>query len=360
MPLRIALDYRPALLSAAGLGRAARELARALAVRTDLEVHLFGHCLAPARTPVDVPPGARLHRLPLPGRALPVLARTGLHAQRLAGGASVFHWTDYVHPPVGAGPVVLTVHDLAFWREPGWHGPAAAGLAARTQAALARATAVVAPSPATAADLAAFAPHAPQPRVIPFGADHLPERVRAPHPLGGRPYGLCLGTLEPRKNLLGVLQALTTLRHAPLLVVVGRPGWQCAPIEAALAEAIAAGRALWRRDVPDHALPAYLQHAQFLAYPSLWEGFGFPPLEAMRLGTPVLLHDCAPLRELADTAALFVDATDPIALAAALDRLGRDAELREALRGRGRRRAAAFRWADCAAAHAALYHEVAP
>ncbi len=359
MPLPIALDYRPALLSATGLGRAARELAQALAERTDLAVHLFGHCLARARVPTAVPAGAKLHRWPLPGRCLPWLARCGLHTQRLAGGARVCHWTDYVHPPAGPGAVVLTVHDLAFARAPEWHGPAATGLAERTRAALQRATAVVVPSQATAADLRRFAPHAPAARVIPFGADHLPERTDAPHPLGGRPYLLCLGTLEPRKNLRSVLAALPRLANPPLLVVLGRIGWQCEPIVAALREAIAAGRALWRDDVADHALPAWLQHAEALVYPSLWEGFGFPPLEAMRLGTPVLLHDCAPLRELADGAAWFVDAQDPSAMAAALERLRHDTALRQELASRGRQRAAAHRWSDCAAAHAALYHEVA-
>ncbi|MBL8724712.1 MAG: glycosyltransferase family 4 protein [Planctomycetes bacterium] len=359
MPLPIALDYRPALLSATGLGRAARELARGLAARPDLEVHLFGHCLARARVPVAVPPGARLHRWPLPGRSLPWLARCGFTAQRLAGRARVCHWTDYVHPPAGPGPVVLTVHDLAFARAPEWHGPAAAGLAERTRVALQRATAVVAPSQATAADLRTFAPDAPKARVIPFGADHLPERTAAPHPLGGRPYLLCLGTLEPRKNLRSVLAALPKLPELPLLVVLGRIGWQCEPIVADLREAVRAGRASWHDDVADHDLPGWLQHAEALVYPSLWEGFGFPPLEAMRLGTPVLLHDCAPLRELAADAAQFADAREPAALASALDALCRDRELRRVLIGRGRQRAATYRWADCATAHAALYHEVA-
>ena len=117
MPLPIALDYRPALLSPAGIGRATRELAAALAARDDVEVHLFAHSLARARCAVTLPDRARLHRLPIPGRALPWLHRTGLGADRLAGGVPVFHWTDYVQPPVRRARTVLTVHDLAFVRD---------------------------------------------------------------------------------------------------------------------------------------------------------------------------------------------------------------------------------------------------
>ena len=111
MPLPIAIDYRPALLSRAGIGRATRELSRALSDCNDLQVHLFGHSVAPAKVPVRLPDAARLHRLPIPGRSLPLLRRLGLGADRLAGSAKVFHWTDYVQPPVCDARTILTVHD---------------------------------------------------------------------------------------------------------------------------------------------------------------------------------------------------------------------------------------------------------
>jgi alpha-1,3-rhamnosyl/mannosyltransferase len=355
MRLPLALDYRPALLSAAGIGRAVRELARALAARDDVELHLFAHSLARARVPGAVPAGAALHRLPVPGRLLPALGRLGLGADRLAGSPRVFHWTDYVQAPLSAARSVLTVHDLAFVREPGWHGGNAAVLRERTARAIAAAAAVVVPSPTTAVDVRAFAPGAAV-HVVPFGADHVPP------PPAGRPspHVLCLGTIEPRKNHLGLLAAWRLVPEPrPPLLVVGRAGWECAPIVAALRGAAAAGELQWRERVPDDELWPLLHGARLLVFPSHWEGFGFPPLEAMQAGIPVVANDCAALRELGDGAFLFADARDPAALAAAIDRGLRDEGARAGAVAAGRRRAADFRWQACAAAHAAIYREVA-
>ncbi|MBX3462029.1 MAG: glycosyltransferase [Planctomycetes bacterium] len=360
MLLPIALDYRPALLSCAGIGRAVRELAAALAARDDLAVHLFAHSLAAARRPVAVPTGARLHRLPIAGRSLPWLARLGLGADRLAGRVPVFHWTDFVQPPLSRAAAVLTVHDLAFVRDPAWHGANAAVLRERTRAALAAATAVVVPSRATAADVRAFAPAAPAPHVVPFGADHVPPPAPAGHPFGGRRYVLCLGTIEPRKDHRTLLAAVRLLPPPrPLLVVLGHVGWACGPIVAELRAAVAEGLVHWRTDADDAAVFALLHAADLLVYPSLWEGFGFPPLEAMQLGVPVVACDTAPMQELGDGALELVAPHDAGALAAGIARLLGDRALAERRRAAGRRRAAAFRWRDCAAAHAAIYREAA-
>jgi len=361
VPLPIALDYRPALLSRAGIGRATRELAAALARLPELDLHLFGHCFAGARIAINVPVGARLHRWPIPGRWLPRLQRLGWPAERLAGGARVFHWTDYVHPPVGAAPALLTLHDLAFLRDPSWHGPAAAGLAERTAAALRQAAAVVVPSQTTREDLRRLTDYAGPVQVVPFGADHVPTAVAAPHPLGGRAFVLCLGTLEPRKNhqnLLAAWQRLPAPR--PLLCLVGGVGWQCTEIVAAVRAAQQRGEVRWWPALRDAAMLPLLAHASLLVYPSLWEGFGFPPLEAMRLGVPVLAHDSAALRELGDGAVALVDASDPAALADGVAGLLGDAARRQRLQAAGRARAAQFRWQACAEAHAAIYRELAP
>jgi glycosyltransferase involved in cell wall biosynthesis len=354
----LALDYRPALLSQAGIGRAVRELARALARRDDVELHLFAHSLAAARVPCEVPAGVRLHRGPIPGRSLPWLARVGLGADRLAGRCEVFHWTDYVQPPVIQAKTVWTVHDLAFLRDPSWHGNDAAPLAARTRAMATGATAIVAPSKATAADVARLLPGTTPPIVIPFGSDHVPS-FSAPTSTGFD-YVLCIGTIEPRKNHRALLAAMRRLRPPrPRLLVIGKPGWECQDIVADLRAAQRDGIAQWRTGVGDAEMFALLRGAKLLVYPSLWEGFGFPPLEAMALGTPVVLHDCEPMRELTDGNALLCDATVPEALAAAIERGLCDAELRDRLTHDGLARAGSFRWADCAAAHARLYREIA-
>jgi alpha-1,3-rhamnosyl/mannosyltransferase len=251
------------------------------------------------------------------------------------------------------------VHDLAVARDAAFHGgEAAATLLARTRAAAALAAAIVVPSAASADDVHARLQPRGRVHVVPFGSDHVPS-ARPPHPLGGRPFALMLGTIEPRKNHLRLLAAWRTARRErPLLVVVGRRGWQCTATVAALRAAAAAGWLQWRHGADDAEVFALLAHARMLAYPSLWEGFGFPPLEAMALGTPVVAGDCAPLRELCGDAARFCDPTDVDAIAAAVDAVLDDAALRKDLAARGRRRAAAFTWQRCAAQHAAIYTEV--
>lgn len=357
MSLPIAIDYRPALLSRAGIGRATRELARSLAALEGVQLHLFGHSLARARVASPPPPRARLHRAPIPGRALPLLRRLGVGADALAGRAPVFHWTDYVQPPVCSARTALTVHDLAFVRDPSWHGKDAGPLRARTARAIAAATALITPTEATAADVRAFAPEAPAPRVIPWGADHVPQRA-LPRARDGD-YALCVGTIEPRKNHLALLEAWRRLPPSrPQLVVVGAVGWECDDAVEALTRAERDGVAVWRRDAGDEELWSLLQHARLLAYPALWEGFGFPPLEAMALGVPVVAHDTPPLREVGGEAPRYADATDVDALADALEAALFDGDVRDRCARAGKARAGDFTWRRCAEQHVELYREI--
>jgi alpha-1,3-rhamnosyl/mannosyltransferase len=255
---------------------------------------------------------------------------------------------------------VLTVHDLAFVRDASWHGPDAAELRERTRRAIQRAAALIVPSQATADDVRTFAPDAPPLHVIPFGADHVPTGAAGTHPFAGRRYALCTGTIEPRKDHLTLLAAWQQLpAPRPLLVVVGRIGWQCEAIVAALRAAEREGLVHWQHDASDAQTFHLLQHAELLVYPSRWEGFGFPPLEAMQLGVPVVAADIAPMRELGGGALELVAVHDAAALARGISRVLGDRALANARRTAGRARAAQFRWRDCAAAHAAVYHEVA-
>lgn len=354
-PPRICLDARPALLGRGGIARATAHLAAALARRDDVELRLFGHSLSAARQRSMPPAGARLHRLPIPGRALPTLARLGLAADALAGRPAVFHWTDYIHPPVRRRcKVVLTVHDLAFAHDASFHGEVQAReLGARTARAIARADRVVAPSHATAHDVRERFPRS-RVEVIPFGGDHVPPAPAGPSP-HPRPFYLAVGTIEPRKNHLALLAAWDRLPEPrPDLVVVGARGWECDAIVAALRARRSRG-VTWLERAPDEQTFALLRHAIALVYPSKLEGFGFPPLEAMASGTPCICGDTPALRELAGDAARFAAADDVDDVAAAMTALHRDPALRAALTERGLARATQFSWDECAARHARVY-----
>lgn len=361
--VRVALDYRPALLTRSGIGRATRELARALAAVPEVELHLYGHGLARAIN-AEVPEGSRLHRLPVPGRSLPLLRALGVGADRLCGSPQVFHWIDYVQPPLARARAVLTVHDVAFSEDDSLHGPrGSAVLRERTARALGAATRVVVPTRATADALQRhFAVDPGKVRVIPFGADHVPGRstlAAGPPPLRGEDYVLMIGTLEPRKNHLRLLRAWRELEPPrPHLVVVGAPGWLCDATVNAL-RATAREGVRWLAHADDATLWRWLAHARVLAYPSLCEGFGFPPLEALALGVPVLAGDTPALREVLGEAAVFRNPTSIDALRDGLAVLLTDEATRRRLQEQGPKRAARFRWAACAAAHVQVYAEAA-
>jgi glycosyltransferase involved in cell wall biosynthesis len=360
VPLRVALDYRPALLSVSGIGRATRQLAAALAERPDLELHLYGHSLA--RTVNGARPAtAHLHRLPVPGRSLPLLRALGIGADRLCGRPRVFHALDYVEVPVRDARLVVTIHDVAFAEDPALHGPRQSQiLIERTRRILRQAQRVVVPTATTAAALREhFDVDPTQLAVIPFGVDHVPRDQHDEPPLRGEDYVLMLGTLEPRKNHLRLLRAWRSLAPPrPRLVVIGQPGWLCDEVVGAL-RATAREGVRWIPQADDATVWRYLRHARALAYPSLREGFGFPPLEALSLGIPVLAGDTPALREVLGDAALFRDPTSVDTLRDGLELVLGDERCRARLKSRGAVRAASYTWANCAQAHAALYAEVA-
>ena len=342
------------MLSRAGIGRATRELAKSLAAIEDVGSTCSATaCPRQGRVP---PPRARLHRAPIPGRALPLLRRIGVGADTLAGRAPLFHWTDYVQPPVrgqdcahGPRPRLRPGPELA--RRGRWSAARTNGASDR------RRRRVDHPDRDHRRRRPRVRPGGALPRAIPWGADHVPAQA-LPRAHDGD-YALCVGTIEPRKNHLALLEAWRRLPPSrPRLVVVGAVGWECQDAVAALTRAEQDGVAVWRRDVGDRELWSLLQHARLLAYPALWEGFGFPPLEAMALGVPVVAHDTPALREVGDEGPCFADATDTDALTDALATALFDEDVRARHVRASRKRAQDFTWRRCAEQHRDLYREV--
>jgi glycosyltransferase involved in cell wall biosynthesis len=211
-----------------------------------------------------------------------------------------------------------------------------------------------------------------------LGAD--PERVRAVHhgipplrPAGepgsdhagvdrvtAGPYVLALGTIEPRKDLASLVRAFDQVagHHSELsLVLAGRPGWAMENFEAAVGASRWRDRVVRLGYVSEPQRSWLLRGATLVAYPSLYEGFGFPPLEAMAAGVPVVATTAGALPEVIGDGAELVSPGDADALAAAIDRLVVDDGERAALVARGRRRVGAFSWDECAAGLAALYRD---
>ena len=191
------------------------------------------------------------------------------------------------------------------------------------------------------------------------------------------PYFFYIGTIQPRKNLVRLIEAFARVEARDLrleagsiagisslkpqvpslnLVIAGKRGWLTEAIERRAAELGLANRVIFTSYVPDEDVPALLSGALGFVFPSLYEGFGMPVLEAMACGAPVLAANTSSLPEVAGDAALLVDPTDAGAIAAGLARLANDASLRADLRARGRARAAQFTWEQCAAQTLEVLH----
>ncbi|HEY6867860.1 MAG TPA: glycosyltransferase family 1 protein, partial [Candidatus Eisenbacteria bacterium] len=296
-------------------------------------------------------------RVPLPGWPPP---------------CDLVHATDVVVPFTGRIPAVVTVHDLSFLRAPDHHTPLnRAALRAIAPRAIRHARLVLADSHATARDLeACYGLPADRIRVVYPGCAL--ERFRpCPGEDAGpvlarygieRPYLLFVGTLEPRKNLSGLIDAFELLAQGGLdhrLVLAGRPGWGFAAIESRLAAQRSGHRVIRTGRVAEDDLPALYRAADAFVYPSHYEGFGLPVLEAMACGTPVVTSDRSSLPEVVGEAGLMVDPGDVEALARAIAEVLGSGAVRERLRTEGPRRAAAFTWRRAAEQVAAAYAEVA-
>ena len=270
----------------------------------------------------------------------------------------VVHATTWAIPPTRRR-LVVTVHDLAFLHDPGHFTPRGVRFFTRALArVVGEADAVVVPSLATARDCLGVGLEPERVHVIPHGAPdwHVtPEQVagvRARHALPER-FVLWVGTREPRKNLTRLLAAFATVAAEDPglhLVLVGPAGWGTAED---------AGPGPWRERVhhlgrlPAADLPAVYAAATAFAFPSVWEGFGLPVLEAMAVGTAVVTSAGTSMAEIVGDAGVLVDPWDPAELAAGLRR-ATGAE-RAALAAAAREPAAGFTWAASARAHREVY-----
>ena len=361
------LDYQPAVAQGAGIGRYTREIARGIAasLAPDEALRVF-YCDFRRNAPRDPVPGARARPFRLLPGALMQKAWTRLRFPPMdwfSGRADVFHFTNFVSRPVRSGKTVVTIHDMSFERHPDFaEARNRAFLHAYAGRSAAEADAVIADSEFSRREIEELVPAARGKTVaIPLGISEdfspaTPEACAAVRSELGleRPFLLDLGTVEPRKNLpflVDFWERIADEDGGIDLVVAGAPGWRCAPIMARFEEAARRrpGRFHYVRFVPDGMLDALYTAASLFAIPSWYEGFGFPPLEAMACGCPVLSSTGGSLPEVLGDAAETIDGFDADEWADAALRLLREGDEARARRAAaGRARAASFRWRRCA------------
>lgn len=179
------------------------------------------------------------------------------------------------------------------------------------------------------------------------------------HGLVPRGYFLCVGTLEPRKNLSLALRAHGQLpaavRQRFPLMIVGMPGWESRSLDYELRQALASGTVRLLCYLPDERVAELMSGARALVFPSIYEGFGLPVLEAMASGTPVLLTRLSAMPEVAGEAGSYIDPDDANGLSDMLVRMTEDTVYWECCREAGLRRAEQFSWKRCANLTAAAY-----
>lgn len=369
----IAIDYTPAFEQGAGIGRYVRELIAALA-QIDQQTHY--RLLVTGAAPDDLPalpaPNfnwrstrlsprwlARLwHRLHVP---LPVEAFTG--------SIDLYHATDFVLPPTTRRTrAIVQVHDLSFVRVPEAAAPRLKAYLDRVvPASVQRADHVLADSQATKNDLIELYRLSPEKiTVIHGGVDQrfrpaAPEQVqvvRQKYGLRDYRYIFSVGTVQPRKNYGRLIESLARLRsqqHDIHLVIAGGRGWLEDPIYQTIKTTGMQPYVHFIGFADDADLPALYRAADCLAFPSLYEGFGFPVLEAMACGTPVMTSSVSSLPEVAGDAALIVNPHDLDAITGALAQLLTNKNLRESLIERGFAQAQQFTWAASAAKLQKIY-----
>jgi glycosyltransferase involved in cell wall biosynthesis len=281
---------------------------------------------------------------------------------------------QYTAPPLAPCPVVTTIHDLSFEHLPetfkrrSWMQ-----LRLTVRRTARRAAHVIAPSEFTRRDLIeTYRLDPARVTTIPLAAaahfrpvedaDEI-GRVRRLYGIEGE-YVLAVGSIQPRKNLARLVRAYSGLRrergrsNLPQLVIVGKRAWLYGDTLKVIEEEGVGDSVVMTGYVSEGDLPALYSGALCFAYPSYFEGFGLPPLEAMRCGTPVLVGDRTSLPEVVGDAGLTADPFDTGALARALARLIDDDALRAELKERGLERAHAFDWRDTARMTLQVYRRV--
>jgi len=280
----------------------------------------------------------------------------------------LLHAMAFVAPIAMRQPFVVTVYDLSFLRYPDSFRPFNRWyLSTFTAYSVKRARAVIAISESTRQDVIhLLGKPAPQVHTIYCGTDEQfrpwpPAEIatfRAQHGLPDT-FVLYLGTLEPRKNLDGLIRAYAAWRAqeptAPMLIIAGGKGWYYQEIFALVESLNLTPYIKFAGYVPQAELPLWYNAATVFVYPSHFEGFGLPVLEAMACGTPVITSNISSLPEVAGEAARLVNPTDTAALTIALKELLGQADLRADMRARGLAQAAKFRWAKTAHETAAVY-----
>lgn len=359
--MRIGIEFTSAVTQGAGIGRLTRGLVRALE-RLD-RANDYRLVVTKDRRNRQVGPLAsnfNLAELPITERQANVLwhrLRVPWDLQRFTGPLDLFHGTNFVLPPVGRTPALVTIHDLSYRLFPEAAEPSLVKFLERAVPdGLRRARLVVADSESTRQDVAEqYGVPLDRIRVVYGGVDDRfqrvtdrdrLERVKMQYGIDG-PAILAVGTLQPRKNITRLVQAYQLLRELNLphrLYIAGASGWMYSDLFVQIEELGLTPFIKFLGFVRDEDLPALYSVADLYVYPSLYEGFGLPVLEALACGAVVVCSGVSSIPEVGGDAVMYCDPYDVPNIAMAMDRALNDEGLRDRLRARAPEQVARFSW----------------
>jgi glycosyltransferase involved in cell wall biosynthesis len=369
--MNVTIDVSPTVQHHAGLGRYAGEVAHVLSGREDVSLSLFfnGHGNATLPDYLAHVPHKSISVGNKPWRMAVLLSSLLRWPMDATFGASdIFHSTNHLLAHFGRAKTVFTLHDLIFLHYPEFHLPTNRWFLTLAMPRFLRAAdAIVTPSECSRQDAIKFYNLPPDKITVIYegAAPHFHPtadptdlaRVKAAYHLPDE-FILHVGTIEPRKNLARLLEAFQPLLadHPDLhVVLIGKKGWLYDDFFRRLQELGLTERVIFPGYIAGEDLPAVYQLARLLAYPSLYEGFGLPPLEAMACGTPVVCSNAASLPEVVGEGGLLVEPTDTAALSQAIGRVLADDSLHAELSRRALAQAARFSWDTAGEQLTALY-----
>jgi glycosyltransferase involved in cell wall biosynthesis len=366
--LSVAFDATPLLGRPTGVGAFCAGALSGLSARADVEVSAFAVSWR-RRKGIDglVPPGVPTGQRPMPARPLHWAWGRGPRPpiEWFIGRHDVVHGSNFVVPPTARAARVVTVHDLTVVLYPDLCDPPTLAYPDLVRRAVSEGAWVHTPSKFVADEVVAEWKVDPERvRAVHHGIPPLPLGAAADPPFalpgGCSRYLLAIGTIEPRKDYPLLVSAFTSLAatHPEVaLVVVGGDGWGADAFRAAVGASAARTRIVRPGYLDGPALAAALRGAAVLAYPSIYEGFGFPPLQAMAAGVPVVATAAGAVPEVVGDGAMLVDPGDGDGLAGALSQVLVGGPGIDDLTARGELRSRRFSWEACADGLAALYRD---
>ena len=378
--MRIAIDYTAATRQAAGIGNYVRSLVDAMLAQDDTNQYtLLTSGRPPRERPFPTAENVRGRSLIIPDRYLNVLWyrwRLPISATFFTGQVDIYHGPDFVLPPLnGKLRKVVTVHDLAFLEHPEYAVPELAAYLKKVVPEAVEAADVVASVSQTTRQTLIEHFQTPPGKItlVPNGIRAYFRRITDPvlleatrHKFGLKsPLVLGVGTQEPRKNHLGLIKAFhkavstgNKSTRPAMLALAGGSGWLYEETEQIVAELKLEKKVRFLGHVSDLELMMLYSLADVFVFPSFYEGFGVPPLEAMACGTPVITSNTSSLPEVVGDAAIMVNPHKINEIASAINRVLENKQLQEDLRQKGYARAAHFTWVRSAQKMLSIYTQL--